>query len=90
MDSCRPFGRLLRERIHGCQLCCPGLEACFGRSLPGADTGQIGLQLPDGGRHMGQDAGEREYRPGLWMIQFTALDSQRATQYARRSVSLLR
>ncbi len=33
---------------------------------------------------MGQDAGEREYRPGLWMIQFTALDSQRATQYARQ------
>ena len=31
---------------------------------------------------MGQDAGEREYRP--WMIQFTALDSQRATQYARQ------
>jgi hypothetical protein len=68
-----PLGGSLRERIHGCQLCCPGLEACFGRSLPGADTGQIGLQLPEGGRHMGQDAGEREYRPGLWMIQFTAL-----------------
>lgn len=33
---------------------------------------------------MGQDACEREYRPGLWMIQFTALDSQRATQYARQ------
>ena len=33
---------------------------------------------------MGQDAGEREYRPGLWMIQFTALDSQQATQYARQ------
>ena len=33
---------------------------------------------------MGQDAGEREYRPGLWMIQFTAMDSQRATQYARQ------
>jgi hypothetical protein len=45
----------------------------FGLSLLGADTGQIGLQLPEGGRHMGQDAGEREYRPGLWMIQFTAL-----------------
>jgi hypothetical protein len=40
--------------------------------------------LPKGGRHIGQDAGEREYRPGLWMIQFTALDSQRATQYARQ------
>jgi hypothetical protein len=33
---------------------------------------------------MGQDAGGREYRPGLWMIQFTALDSQRATQCARQ------
>ncbi len=33
---------------------------------------------------MGQDAGERVYRPGLWMIQFTALDSQGATQYARQ------
>lgn len=79
-----PLGGSLRERIQGCQLCCLGLEACFGLSLPGADTGQIGLQLPKGGRHMGQDAGEREYRPGLWMIQFTALDSQRATQYARQ------
>jgi hypothetical protein len=75
-----PLGGSLRERIHGCQLCCLGLEACFGLSLLGADTGQIGLQLPEGGRHMGQDAGEREYRPGLWMIQFTALDSQRATR----------
>jgi len=65
-------------------LCCLGLEAYFGLSLLGADTGQIGLKLPKGGRHMGQDAGEREYRPGLWMIQFTALDSQRATQYARQ------
>ena len=55
----------LRGRIQGCQLCCLGLEACFGLSLLGADTGQIGLQLPKGGRHMGQDAGEREYRPGL-------------------------
>jgi len=27
----------------------------------------LGLRLPKGGRHMGQDAGEREYRPGLWM-----------------------
>jgi hypothetical protein len=33
---------------------------------------------------MGQDAGEREYRPGLWMIQFTAAGSQRATQCARQ------
>jgi hypothetical protein len=56
----------------------------FGLSRLGADTGQIGLQLPKGGRHMGQDAGEREYRPGLWMIQFTALGSQRAAQYARQ------
>jgi hypothetical protein len=73
-----------REPIQGCQLCCLGLEACFGLSLLGADTGQIGLQLPKGGRHLGQDAGEREYRPGLWMIQFTAWDSQRATRYARQ------
>jgi len=36
---------------------------------------------------MGQDAGEREYRPGLWMIQFTALDSRRATQYATAGLS---
>jgi hypothetical protein len=79
-----PLGGSLRERIQDCQLCCLGLEACFGLSLLGADTGQIGLQLPNGGRHMGQDAGEREYRPGLWTIQFTALDSQRATQYARQ------
>jgi hypothetical protein len=63
-----PLGGSLRERIQGCQLCCLGLEACFGLSLLGADTGQIGLQLPEGGRHMGQDVGEREYRPGLWMI----------------------
>jgi hypothetical protein len=79
-----PLGGSLRERIQGCQWCCLGLEACFGLSLLGADTGQIGLQLPIGGRRMGQDAGEREYRPGLWMIQFTALDSQRATQCARQ------
>jgi hypothetical protein len=65
-----PLGGSPRERIQGCQLCCLGLEACFGLSLLGADTGQIGLQLPKGGRHMGQDAGEREYRRELWMIQF--------------------
>jgi hypothetical protein len=57
-----PPGGSLRERIQGCQLCCLGLEACFGLSLLGADTGQIGFQLPKGGRHMGQDAGEREHR----------------------------
>jgi len=32
-----------------------------------------------GGTHMGGDAEEREYRPGLWMIQLTASDSQQAT-----------
>jgi hypothetical protein len=37
-----PLGGSLRERIQGCQLCCLGLEACFGLSLLGADTGQIG------------------------------------------------
>jgi hypothetical protein len=33
---------------------------------------------------MGEDAAEREYRPGLWMIQFTAPDGQHAREYARR------
>jgi hypothetical protein len=41
-----PLGGSLRERIQGCQLRCLGLEACFGFSLLGADTGQIRLQLP--------------------------------------------
>jgi hypothetical protein len=36
---------------------------------------------------MSRDTGEREYRPGLWMIQFTALDSQRATEYARQGAA---
>jgi hypothetical protein len=33
---------------------------------------------------MGGDAGEHQYRPGLWMIQFTAGDDQRAREHARR------
>ncbi len=33
---------------------------------------------------MAGDAGEREYMPGLWMIQFTAPDDQRAREYARQ------
>lgn len=33
---------------------------------------------------MGGAAGEREYRTGLWMIQFTAWDDQRAREYVRR------
>jgi hypothetical protein len=43
---------------------------------------------------MGGDAGEREYRPGLWMIQFTACDGDRAREdgdrareYARQAAS---
>ena len=36
---------------------------------------------------MGGDAGERKYRPGLWMIQFTASDGQQARQYARRGAA---
>jgi hypothetical protein len=36
---------------------------------------------------MDQDVGQREYRPGLWMIQFTALDSQQATEYARQGAA---
>jgi hypothetical protein len=35
---------------------------------------------------MGEGAGEREYRPGLWMIQFTAPDEQQAREYARLAV----
>jgi hypothetical protein len=34
---------------------------------------------------MDGDAGEREYRPGLWMIQFTARDDKRAREYARQA-----
>jgi hypothetical protein len=30
------------------------------------------------------NAGEREYRPGLWMIQFTAPDGQQAQEYTQR------
>jgi hypothetical protein len=33
---------------------------------------------------MGEDAAERAYRSGLWMIQFTAPDGQHAQEYARR------
>jgi hypothetical protein len=36
---------------------------------------------------MGGDAGERQYRPGLWMIRFTASNSQQASQYARRGAA---
>lgn len=36
---------------------------------------------------MGGDAGELEYRPGLWLIQFTACDGSRARQYARHGAS---
>jgi hypothetical protein len=35
---------------------------------------------------MGETAGEREYRLGLWMIQFTAPDGQQAREYTRRRV----
>src|SRR5215470_14668263 len=36
---------------------------------------------------MGGNAGEREGRPGLWMIQFTACDGDRAREYARQGAS---
>lgn len=36
---------------------------------------------------MGGDAGEREYRPGLWMIQFTACDGDRTREHARQGAS---
>jgi hypothetical protein len=34
---------------------------------------------------MRRDAAEGEYRPGLWMIRFTALDGQQAREYVRRA-----
>lgn len=36
---------------------------------------------------MAEDAGEGEYRPGLWLIQFTASDGERAREYARRGAA---
>ncbi len=36
---------------------------------------------------MGRDAGEREHRPELWVIQFTACDGDRARKYARQGAS---
>jgi hypothetical protein len=36
---------------------------------------------------MGGDAGEREDRPGLWMIQFTARDGDRAREHAEQGAS---
>src|SRR5258708_2453093 len=34
---------------------------------------------------MGGETGQRENRSGLWMIQFTARDGERAREYARRA-----